>query len=849
MTKQDTKSRPIQVFLDTEQFLTVPENHRAGSNRDFFNGNNRGFFHHKSAMRKKIREVSDTLRRRDQAAGFVIVQMRNNALAKSYVPLRALFSRKESFGLVGGGRVGEMFIQCTPTALERLDRRIEEKAELEPQMKEDKKSGKFVPRPSLYRSELSGIEDVRLPSGFDRISFSAREAYEWLSRPNTLGAYVVEIFQPDSTLDSAVAESMIEHFRERLKDFGGIVALPLFPVKRKHANRGHLTMAVHLISDFDWSYVFFPSDDRFAAKNELPRNVLRSDSKHVSIERHQEFLQQMEVEPMVRRINLPPSLEVPPIETSQVQQIIKLPNPPRDGAPIVGIVDGGVADIPALSSWRSGGTDSVDPTDRDYTHGTFIAGLVAGGRTLNPHIATTLEPRGCQFFDIPLVPRKGLFSNYYDLLFEFFEQLEEEIIRAKSDVGVRVFNLSLGVFSMSRDYDYSIFAKALDDIAAEHNVLFVVSAGNLRSTDERPPWPTDGDEALRLLALQPTVDERITPPAEHLLGLSVGALNPPGIPGHGANLPTSYTRRGPGVGGVLKPDLTHYGGVSSRVGSGSGLFSFESDNTVVDKSGTSFATPLVASTLATIDHQLEGTVPRETLIALLVHRAQRCEAMQQLAICHVAREFAGFGMPPPADECLSDNPHSITLVFSESLVPRKELQFIFTWPKSLVTPTRKCRGHVDLTLAFTPLIDARFDAECIRTQLEASLQQIEIDPVTGEEEAKSRLRHFDGVRSTHSYFATERGLLKAGLKWAPVKRYKLTMPKGRGTSSNWRLVLRSSSRAGNLFPNTGVPFTIVMTISDIQQTAPVYDEVRNEISSRGLKLLDITVAHRVRPRN
>ena len=46
-----------------------------------------------------------------------------------------------------------------------------------------------------------------------------------------------------------------------------------------------------------------------------------------------------------------------------------------------------------------------------------------------------------------------------------------------------------------------------------------------------------------------------------------------------------------------------------------------------------------------------------------------------------------------------------------------------------------------------------------------------------------------------------------------------------------------------------MPFTVVMTISDLQRTAPVYDEIRNEINRRGLELADITVAHRVRPRS
>ena len=285
-----------------------------------------------------------------------------------------------------------------------------------------------------------------------------------------------------------------------------------------------------------------------------------------------------------------------------------------------------------------------------------------------------------------------------------------------------------------------------------------------------------------------------------------------------------------------------------RGGNRTGLSSFASDSTVVDNNGTSFAAPLVASTVATIDRRLEGAVPRETLIALLVHRAQRSETMQHAALRHVAREFVGFGTAPPADACLSDRPHSITLVFSESLAFRRELQFVFSWPRSLVTPAGKCRGKVDLTLAFTPPIDAQFDAECLRVQLEAYLHQIETDLDTGEDKPKSRLNHYDSELPAGLDY-TETYLLKTGLKWTPVKRYHLTMTRGRGTSSNWRLALRSSTRAGDVFPASGVPFTIVMTISDLDGTAPVYDEVRNEINRRGLELSDITLAHRVRPRS
>ena len=847
MAEQDNVSRPIQVFLDTGQFISLLESRQRGGNRDFFRGDNPGFSRHKFAMRQQIQDASGTLRRDGQAAGFVIVQMREEALAKSYRPLNALFSRGNSFRLAGGGGIGEIFFQCTPDALDRLDDRIETQAELEPRLMENEGTGEFEPRPSAYRSELGGIEDIRLPAPADRIAFSAREAAEWLSRPDTLGAYLVELFRPDPTLDRVAVDSMVEGFRRRLVRLGGIVALPLFPAGSRRSSRGHLAMSIQLTRDVDRSFVSLPLADPPSAHEGLPRDALRSAAQDIPVERHQNFLEQMAAEPLVRRISLPPSLEIAPLDRSQAARPAALPAPPRQGAPVVGIIDGGVADIAPLAPWRTGGTDPIDPADRDLEHGTFIAGLLAGARPLNPLIKAKLEPVGCHYYDIPIMPRPGLVPNYYVVFSDFFDQLEEEVIRAKSDAGVRVFNLSLGAPGMRRGLGYSVFAQALDDIAVEHDILFVVSAGNLRGPEARAPWPSDGNDAVRLLARGTAADELITAPAEHLLGLSVGALNPPGIAGHSPDLPTTYTRRGPGVGGARKPDLSHYGGVAQRGGKRTGLSSFASDSTVVEDKGTSFAAPLVAASVATINHRLEGAVSRETLIALLVHRAQRCEAMQHAALRHVAREFVGFGTARPADACLSDRSHSITLVFSEYLASRRELRFFFSWPRSLVTLAGKCRGKVDLTLAFTPPIDAQFDAECLRVQLEAYLHQIETDPDTGKDDPQSRLNHYDselpdGLDYTETY------LLKTGLKWTPVKRYHLAMPRGRGTSSNWRLALRSSTRAGDVFPVSGVPFTIVMTISDIEQTAPVYDEVRNEISRRGLKLSDITVAHRVRPR-
>jgi hypothetical protein len=95
---------------------------------------------------------------------------------------------------------------------------------------------------------------------------------------------------------------------------------------------------------------------------------------------------------------------------------------------------------------------------------------------------------------------------------------------------------------------------------------------------------------------------------------------------------------------------------------------------------------------------------------------------------------------------------------------------------------------------------------------------------------------------------TERYLLATGLKWSPIKRYHATMPHGRGASSNWKLSLESLTRAGADYPDDGVPFAMILTVSDPRRAEAIHDPMRNALVAQGLNIADITVAHRVRPR-
>jgi hypothetical protein len=106
----------------------------------------------------------------------------------------------------------------------------------------------------------------------------------------------------------------------------------------------------------------------------------------------------------------------------------------------------------------------------------------------------------------------------------------------------------------------------------------------------------------------------------------------------------------------------------------------------------------------------------------------------------------------------------------------------------------------------------------------------------------------DGCGVPQGMSKTEQYPLKTGLKWSPIKKYGANMPKGRGTSSNWKLALTSQLRAGATFLTEGVPFSMIMTISDPRGLAAIHDAMRNALQAQGHAIADILVAHRIRQR-
>ena len=144
-----------------------------------------------------------------------------------------------------------------------------------------------------------------------------------------------------------------------------------------------------------------------------------------------------------------------------------------------------------------------------------------------------------------------------------------------------------------------------------------------------------------------------------------------------------------------------------------------------------------------------------------------------------------------------------------------------------------------MTLVYRPTLNREFGSEFVRINIDAHLRQ--------EHDGTFRGRVAQAFLPEAKEDAPfEHELITHGLKWWPIKAYHKTFPRGIGKSSNWRLCLDSLVRSEEAFPSSGIPFALALTISDIQKTAPVFNELRNHLTTRNVQISDIRTTTQIR---
>lgn len=822
---------PIQIILNTNDFIEAWDRSGGGPAKDFFAGSDAEFVEHRDNLQKQLQEIRGMQVVSSFApVSYAKVTLKQAALAKSHRPTSQIFKR-DIAPVVGAGDLGELFIELTPQSIDEINKKV---GQAEPETRYKEKDGKMLPNPSRIRSEVGAIQEISAYTVSDKRKFSTKEAVEWLANPQTGGSYIVELFDaPPARQDwdtlSSYKFDLFKSFFDGLEKIGnglfvsriisGSGTSVIFGVKLEKSSA---LPVIHL----------FPSSS--SANKSSEKKIVDFD-----IEKHGELLDFLGKHPLVKRITLPPI-----ITQSQANNTLKKGESfvfpqlkEKESYPKICVVDGGVSDI--YDQWIEDRWGLISPSDKDENHGTFIAGLALFGQTLNGSTICR-EVDGCKIIDLDILPRPDKYTSYYSKPLEFFNELEGAVQELTARTGVRIFNFSLNIEEHATTTGYSLPAQILDKIAEENDVIFVISAGNTKPHDIRREWPSDHFDALKILAS--SRNDTIKKPAESCRNISVAALNPPHIDGVVPYALSNYSCRGPGLQVGLKPDLAHVGG-SGTVHAllGHGLLSLDTTGKIVDGCGTSYAAPNVAKTLASLDHAIEGVVSRETLIALGIHHAVLPDSLNDKNLRNVTKHLVGFGIPNGSEEVLNGDPSAITLVFANRAINGHKMSFKFSWPSSLVRDG-KCFGHAKLTIVSTPRFDYRYGSEFVRINIDAALRQQQKNG-----KYLGRLNAIytpdDGDGSLY-----EKDQIEHSFKWSPVKVYEKNFPKGVGPTTDWSLDVEYLARDGVSLPRNGVPFTAILTISDPKNEKPVFNDMRQMLQSLGVNAVDIKTAARVLPR-
>jgi serine protease AprX len=697
----------------------------------------------------------------------VRVKLIPTAVAKSHRP-ENLFSA-ESCPIIGAGRLGELFVKATPEGLDRLTRTIEHN-----------KSERMV-------KELSCVDSIEpVTPVFRRGGMDAKDVL----RKSPRG------------------------------DHGFITRVRLF-------NYGTDSDQPKLVDDFE---------DTCRKRNiEVSRKGYSASSFTYQIECRDVD----DVEALSRVIGVRSILNMPLIRTIQPRMFNAKPLPKLSKSddvigdfPVVVVVDSGVSDqTPELKSWIVGRDSQVAPQYQNTDHGTFVAGLICWGSTLNPTIAG-LDNSPCGIFDLQVLPNRDPAKG------DVLELLESELLVSleaslqEHANKYKVWNLSLGTDAVCSLDEFSALAEELDNLQEKYQVSFVISAGNY----DTPP----------LLDFPRTKEQlnagRITTPADSVLGITVGAVSHVDYKNNGPkeHHPSAFSRHGAGPNHIIKPDLIHYGGsCSTDFAHIAGIRSVNGTGSA-ENIGTSFAAPLVSRTLAQIYHHITPTPSPVLARALLTHHARDPRTNERVP--DGDENFFGFGLPAPVPYCLECTPHTSTLVFDDVLRPGYFLEWRdFPYPPSLCRDG-KYFGEIWMTVAFSPTRGARWGTEYCETHIDAHFGVYRRQKSRDTGAITTKFVGLVPPEYKNPGVLYESYQVEKLRKWAPVRTYYGDLGEKGERGDQWRLKLQLLTRHGiedeQAFKPQ--PFSLIVTISDPEKKARVYDEMAQILRNR-LQAQNLTV--------
>ena len=533
--------------------------------------------------------------------------------------------------------------------------------------------------------------------------------------------------------------------------------------------------------------------------------------------------------PGVHKISFFPKFVSKPLNVVTAENRLgQLPNRDPEGEyPIVGIIDSGIEPgHKFLEQWIYDRKSYVGDIYKNHKHGTFVGGIVEYGIYLNSLPGVQQQ---CLILDVNVLPNNDPMHGPVE------ELSEENLITALYDVvgkyhkKVKVWNMSLGTDRICDDI-ISDLGQVIDELQTEYGVTFVMPSGNYAVPPLRG-WPPD----RRLNG-----SDRITSPADSLMAITVGSVTNEGVFGFvGKNMPSPFSRIGPGANHSIKPDVAYYGGNCKRDLNckGVGIISFDTEGNLVEDIGTSYSSPAVANMFAWLQNEITEEPVREFSKALLIHSS---EVPEETADREDVLNYYGFGIPKGNIEEIVGCTHSAaTIVFTGKLHNGSKIEINdFPYPRSL-TEGGKCKGNIKMTLVYASPLDPNYGQEYCRTEIGVSLGTYE--RISKDGRAAGYKKVIPERNGWEEGYESER--LKREFKWNLVRSFSKTVNTRSG--NKWRLIIDPLARYGVV--NVDLEFVLLITISD-PKGGDVYSDVIQQLRGSGRLYKEVEISNRTRQR-
>ncbi|MDD4254836.1 MAG: S8 family peptidase [Methanofollis sp.] len=440
--------------------------------------------------------------------------------------------------------------------------------------------------------------------------------------------------------------------------------------------------------------------------------------------------------------------------------------PPDPNDPAIIVLDSGISSGHPLLENGIGDAIGVPPergTVDDVGHGTKVAGVALYGDIKKCRDEKNFHPEVWVLSAKVMYAAKDeetgeVYSTYDDR-----SLLENQLSYAIRSLisrhhNVRVVNISFGneASCMYKGKQQPPLAAFIDELAHELDLIFVVSAGNNITLDYPDRYPH--------YLCEDTEDNKIIEPASSVYAITVGSITQDYVsqvlesrlvPHTG--YPSPFTRTGPGLNGMIKPEIVEIGGTYPYTAPSSymmeiaqtGVFVLnpkwiEERSLLTTDCGTSFSSPKVANYLARL-HKKYPQYTVNTIKAFLLASARipddRPEPLNialfgsgsPASELELINNTYGYGQPDFA--YATDSNSNSVLLFSENRIKIKGIHYYYFYlPESFLKTDGE--REISVTLVYNPPV-RRTRMDYLGTKMEFTLYKDtdlqEIEPRSLEE--------------------------------------------------------------------------------------------------------------------